>query len=1151
MKKETLSWIYYVQKTRIKQFLRIMRITLVLLFVGIFFVSARDSYSQNVRVNINKSRVTLDEILNEIESQTDYLFLYNTQVDVNRKVTVKAKNKPVSQVLQSIFKDTDIDFAMEGTHIVLTKNKVAESASVSQTGRTVRITVSDAFGEVVGANVIVKGTTIGNTTDADGKVTLRDVPEDAVIVVSYIGYVSQEVHSGSRTELNVLLKEDLQALDEVVVVGFAKQKKANLTGSVSSIKMQEILGDRPIATTGNLLQGTIPGLQATVGSGEPGADFEFNIRGITSINGGSPLIVVDNVPFTGAIELLNPEDIESVTVLKDGGAAAIYGAKSTFGVILITTKGAQLNQKFQLNYHNNFSFSSPWELPEKADPYSAMKAFTDMGLRTLYTGHSVEEWMGYLESYRANPSLYPDGYVINAQGTRYSLRETDILGDFFGTGFERKHDVTVSGGGQDMSYRISFGYAGQDGVMASDKDAFERYNFRTFLNSKFTNWLTGQVDMSYVKSDKTLPNIADYQWAVSYPSYVEMMDLDINGETLPAGSPSNLAKLGGTNKNAGSQNRITGKLIATPVKGLTINAEYTFDDLRRTQTDYNKKVRVTNPPKYEVDVRGEYSTLTKTQYQTTLNVWNVYGSYEKSFGRHHLTALLGFNQDTYYYEKTKNVGKDFISDELPSFSLAQDWEPITDSYEEYNTRGYFGRINYDYDSRYLLELNGRYDGSSKYRQENRWGFFPSVSLGWRIMQESFMEPLREYIPELKVRASYSTIGNQNVDPYLFNPNMEGIKAVWIVGGSRPTTLKTPGLVTDNFTWETVETSNLGVDISLLKNRFQANVDIYRRNTKDMLTKAVELPAVVGADAPQQNVADLRSDGFELELKWNDRIEKVSYHIGFNIYDYTSKITKYDNKTGLFYQQNSAQDDKRYREGMKIGEIWGYTFDRFYTENDFTDGKLNEGIPYVRGTTPNPGDVLFVDYDEDGVISTGALTTEDPGDLKIVGNSSLRWQYGITGGLSWNNISFSFIMQGVGKRDVWLNNQLTRPFQYEYGTIYAHQLNYWTPENPNAQFPRLYSLGSRNGNYSANFSCSDRYLDNGAYLRVKNLTLGYTLPKNIIEGCRLENVRIYGSVENPFIFNHLPKGLDPTLSDVSQGMGYPIMRTYSFGVSVTL
>lgn len=1151
MKKNTLSRESYTRKMRFKQILRIMRLTTIILFVAVFFASANDSYSQNARVNISKSNAKLNEVLDEIEHQTDYLFLYNNQVDVTRKVSVKAKNKAVSQVLNEIFDNTDIGFSMEGTHIVLSKKDANEVAVVAQTGRIISVTVNDDMGEVVGANVSVKGTTIGNITDPEGKVSLQNVPENAVIVISYIGYITQELNTGNKTEFHVLLREDTQALDEVVVVGFAKQKKANLTGSVSSIKMDDILGDRPIATTGNLLQGTIPGLQSTVGSGEPGAGYSFNIRGTTSINGGSPLIVVDNVPFTGAIELLNPEDIESITVLKDGGAAAIYGAKSTFGVILITTKGAALNQKFQLNYNNNFTFSSPWELPKKADPYSAMQAFVDMGLTSLYTGHSVSEWMGYLEQYKANPSLYPEGYVINEQGTRYSLRETDVLGDFFDTGFEHKHDVTASGGGDNMSYRVSFGYIHQDGVMASSKDKFERYNFRTFLNAKFTSWLTGQFDVAYTKSEKSMPNIADYTWAVSYPSYVEMIDLEINGETLPAGSPSNLAKLGGTNTNARSQSRMTGKLIATPFKGMTVNAEYTYDDLRRTQTDYAKQVKTTNPPKYEAETRGEYSTLTKTQYMTNLSVWNVYGSYTTSFDKHNLTGLLGFNQDTYYYEWTKNVGKDFISDELPSFGLAQEWEPITDFYQEYNTRGFFGRINYDYDSRYLLELNGRYDGSSKFQKGNRWGFFPSVSLGWRVMQESFMEPLRLHIPELKVRASYSTIGNQNVDPYLFNPNMDGTKAVWIVDGSRPTTLTSPGLVTDNFTWETVETYNLGFDISLLKNRFQANVDLYRRNTKDMLTKAIELPAVVGADAPQQNVADLRSDGFELELKWNDRIGKVNYNIGFNIYNYNAKITKYDNKTGLFYQENDAQDDKRYRVGMEIGEIWGYTFDRFYTENDFEDGKLKEGIPYVRGISPNPGDVLFIDYDGDGVISTGSMTADDPGDQKIIGNSSLKWQYGITGGLSWNNISFSFVMQGVGKRDVWLNNQLTRPFQYEYGTIYAHQLNYWTPDNQNAEYPRLYSIGSRNGNYAANYSRSDRYLSNGAYLRVKNLTLGYTFPRNIVQSYGLENLRIYGSVENPFIFNDLPKGLDPTLSNQAQGMGYPIMRSYSFGVSVTL
>lgn len=1134
-----------------EKILRVMRCVLFLLTVFVIQTTA-NTYAQEIRLDLNLKQSTLKNVLKEIEAKTEFSFFYNdNEMDMDRLVDIQAKNENLETVLKKLL--PEYGYVIEKKKIILIPAIPAneDMPRRNQQTHTVKGTVVDNYGEPLpGANVSIQGGASGVITDIDGNYQITVAPTE-ILVFSYIGYKPQQVPVEGKTQLDIVLQEDTKLVDEVVVVGYAKQKKANLTGSVSSLKVGEILGDRPVTTMGNILQGTIPGLQATTTNGQPGGGFEFNIRGETSINGGSPLIVVDNVPYAGAIELLNPDDIESITVLKDGGAAAIYGAQSTFGVILITTKGAALNQKFQINYRNNFTFTTPWALPDKATPRQTIQAYKDMGLQSIYTGHGVDEWLGYLDEYASNPSKYPLGYVINEQGTRYSLTESDILGDFFNTGFEHKHDFTASGGNKNLSYRISLGYSNQDGVMSSDKDRFERYNFRSFANAKFTDWLTGQVDVSYIKSENTMPNKVDYLWAVAYPSYAEMIDLDINGEILPAGSPANLAKLGGTNVNARSKNRITGKLIANPAKGLNINAEYTYDDLRRTQTDFDKKVRVTMPLKYEAETRGQYSTLSKTYYQTKLTVWNIYGSYNKKIAKHNLTGLFGFNQNTYYYEENKNVGKDFISDEIPAFSLAKEWDPITDSYTEYNTRGYFGRINYDYADRYLLELNGRYDGSSKFPKGHRWGFFPSVSVAWRLMQEPFMEPLTELIPEFKIRASYSTIGNQNVDPYQFNPNMEGSKAVWIIDGNRPNTLKTPGLVSDNFTWETVESYNVGLDISLLRNRFQANLDFYQRNTRDMLADAIELPSVVGATAPKQNVADLSSKGVELEFKWNDQIGKVRYHIGFNLYNYSSEITKFDNESGLYYEQNSAQTEKRYRKGMKIGEIWGYNFDRFYQESDFENGKLKEGIPYVRGINPNPGDVLFVDHDGDGIITPGSSTAEDSGDQRIIGNSSLKWQYGISGGFSWKDLAFSFILQGVGKQDLWLSNYLTQPFQYEFGTIYRHQLNYWTPVNTNSEFPRLYTLGNRDGNYAANFMRSDHYLLSGAYLRVKNLTLSYTLSNAWIRNIGIENFRIYGMVENPFTFNHLPKGLDPTISGEATGLGYPIMRAYSVGFSFSL
>ena len=425
------------------------------------------------------------------------------------------------------------------------------------------------------------------------------------------------------------------------------------------------------------------------------------------------------------------------------------------------------------------------------------------------------------------------------------------------------------------------------------------------------------------------------------------------------------------------------------------------------------------------------------------------------------------------------------------------------------------------------------------------------------MEESFMEPLRDYIPEFKIRGSIGTVGNQNIDPYQFVPSMESEKSKWLDNNTQPITLKQPGLVSGNFTWETVRTLNLGFDISALKNRLSANFDLFRRDTKDMLTSGSQLPATLGATAPLQNVADLKSTGFELELAWRDQIGKVHYNIGFNLYDYKAYITKFKNNVAGVIR---TSDNKTYVEGQQLGEIWGYVTDRLYTVDDFVEGTLDanlkngtlkDGIPHVEGVKPNPGDMMYKDLDGNGIINSGNETIYDPGDRKIIGNNSLRFQYGINGGLSWNNFSFSFLLQGVGKCDKWLTNDLIFPYYYEFGTIYEHQLDYWTSENTGAFFPRLYETGMRNTNYAANVRAQTKYLTNGAYLRVKNLTLGYTIPQSVISKIGINNLRVYVSAENPFTFDHMPKGLDPAVESKANGLGYPFMSSYAFGFSVSL
>ena len=1035
------------------------------------------------------------------------------------------------------------------------RGAVDESQAVHQTGRQLTGKVIDAQTKepIIGANVFVKGDEAGGAiSDVDGNFTIRSARDGATLVVSYIGYVRQEITLTGQTNITVSLKEDTQTLDDVVVVGFAKQKKANLTGAVSSVKMDEIAGVRPVATTGSLLQGVAPGLQVTQDTGEPGGGSSFNIRGTTSINGGSPLILVDNVYYNGPLNMLNPNDIESVTVLKDAASASIYGARSAFGVILITTKGAKKGEKMQLTYSNNFTFSRPISLPQKATPLQTVQLYKDMGEVSYYAGQNVDTWLGLLNEYNANPSLYSDGYAM-VDGMRYQLAQTDAIGDFMcDTGFQQKHDVSASGGGDRISYRLSLGYVANDGVMVTDRDSYKRYNGRAFVSGEITDWLTVQTDITFSKSDKNMPSDASYQSAVRAASYMPSGTVDVNGTPMEIGTPAYKVKAGGDNKTGLTDTRIFAKLIANPLEGLTLNAEFTYDHLNENTRNYAKRFTYAHEDKFSEESSRQYSTLSVDKEMTNYTALNIYGSYNKLFNeKHNFTAMAGYNLESSYYELLSVDTQEMISDELPSISQSIGEKKADDSFTEFSILGFFGRLNYDYKGRYLLEVSGRADASSKFPSGSRWGFFPSASVGWRVMEEPFMASLKEYIPEFKVRFAYGEVGNQNISAYQFVPSMGSYYSSWLHENKQPITLYSPSLVSSNFTWERVQTYNVGFDLALLDNRLSANFDYFIRYTRDMLTDGVELPNVLGTDAPMQNVADLKSKGVELEMNWRDRIGDWTYSLGFNLYDYKSFITKFDNEAGLI---------SSHYKGERLGSIWGYVTDRLYTVDDFVEGTLDadykngtlkDGIPHVEGVNPNPGDVLYKDLDGNGIINAGKSTLDDPGDRQIIGNNQLRFQYGINGSLSWKDIAFSFFLQGVGKNDKWISNELIFPYYYEFGTVYSHQLDYWTPSNTDARYARPYETGTRNANYSANIRQQTGYLTNGAYLRLKNITLAYTFPKEWISRFGVENLRVYATGENLVTFDHMPKGLDPSLADKGSGMGYPFMRSFSFGLSLTL
>lgn len=1034
--------------------------------------------------------------------------------------------------------------------------------------------VKDNQGEtVIGASVVVKGSTNGTITGLDGDFTLDNVKRGDVIQISYIGYVSQEV-VWQGTPLNITLKEDSQTLEEVVVVGFGSQKKANLTGSVSQVKMDDVLGERPVTNVKNALQGSMPGLMVS-GGASPGEAKSFNIRGTVSINGMNPLVLIDNVE--GDIDLLNPEDIESVTVLKDAASSAIYGARAAAGVILITTKKAKKGEKFNLNYNANFGFQTSINSPKQASLDEYLRAYQAAGFsETYYAGNgSVSKWREYLAGYKENPAAYPtvgDGIYIGEDGAPYYLNDKDVYKAFQETSFMQTHNLTANGGTEKLRYRLSAGLTKEDGPLIESKDTYMRKNISSFISADITDWLTQEADFRYTVADRSEPmGSGDGIYCMNHISFYPsgMMPGSVNtsvGKDLPLITPENQIRYNNPYLTDTDNTRIYLRTILRPIKGLELVGEYTYDRKNWQKSYYAKKWE------YTTEQLGSNNSVTsdylfKSEDHEDYNALNLYGTYNFSIKEDHMFKVMaGFNQERKQNSWISVQTHDMIAPSAPSFTSATGKIIPQNSYSDYAIRGAFYRINYNYKDRYLFEANGRYDGSSKFPKDDRFGFFPSFSVGWNIARESWMEKALDYVSDLKLRASWGQIGNQNIGNYGYYSTMQpvGNSNYWLKDGEFITYISTPGLVSNSFTWETVETLDIGFDASMFNSRLQVTFDWYQRTTRDMLIAGIQLPAVVGTSAPMRNAADMRTRGWEIAVNWRDQIGDWKYNVGFNLYDYKSKITKYSNNEDKLLSQN-------YYEGKTLGEIWGYVSDGFYTIDDF-DGpgtwQLKDGVASLDGYNPRPGDEKFVNLNDDrgtNEINSGLNTVDSPGDQKVIGNSTPRYNFGVNLGVSYKGFSLSAILQGTAKRDVWIGGMSLFPFggsAKAYYPVFYNQTDYWEPmgscdgqytendreywvaKNPDASLYRLYSNMQ---NHGSNQRASTKYLQNGAYMRLKNITLAYTFPKALISKVSLNALKVFVSAENLATISSLPKGYDPE----RLSWGYPFYRTLSFGLNVTL
>lgn len=1131
---------------------KIHKIVLLLLALCIY----NTAYGQNQRISVYGNNQSLQKVFEQIEQQTKLSVTYNqTKLDVNKKIKENFIDKKLSFVMDALLKNTGFTCNYEPEHIVITPSvQPKEKAAAKQTVQMKKIMgkVTGITGEpLIGANVLAIGSKQATITNLNGEFTL-EVPADGKLQVTYIGYLPQEVSTNGKTQIVIQLKEDSQLMDEVVVVGFGTQKKVNLTGAVTAVNVQETLGDRPIANITAALQGVVPGLKIEGATGTPGDNLSYNIRGTTSINGGGPLVLVNNVPMD--INMIDPQDIESVSVLKDAASAAIYGARAAFGVILITTKQGKKDMAPKFNYNNNFSFSKALELPQKANPLESVLAYKEMGWPndTYVDGKNIPQWETYVRDYMDNPSKYPQGYIFDEKGNLFLMRENDMFADMMENyGFMQNHSFSVSGGGSRTNYRIGLGYTNEDGILITDKDRYERANLSSFLSVEVNKWLTTQLDIRYANStqNKVEQGGRNGVWgsAMQLPSYQNISPYEVDGITYPAETSATYIRYGEPRIVKKTDFRALGRIIISPLKNLKITGEYTYNRVTNYNRMYVKQYKYIGMNFTGILNNTENTRYALTQGFNNYNAINIFANYDFSIGNHNIGVMGGFNQEENHAESQWTERKDVLLSNLPSISGATGTTTATDTFNEYALRGLFYRVNYSYKDRYMVEANGRYDGTSRFPKNNRFGFFPSFSGGWRISEESFMAGTRSVLSNLKFRASWGSIGNQIIllsdgspDNYPYIPEMAPGLTNWLVGGKKPTTLSTPPMVSSAFTWEKVYTLDFGVDFGFFDNRLNGTFDWYRRDTKGMLAPGMDLPWVVGVAAAKQNAADLKTYGWELELNWRDRIKDFSYRIGFNLYDSQSEITKFNNETNLL---------GTYRKGQKIGEIWGYVTDRFYREDDFNaDGTLKEGIPIPKGAGKvYPGDVLYKNFDDDATtIWSGKGTADDPGDQRIIGNSTPRFHYGINAGLSWKGFDLSIFLRGVGKRDFWRTDQIAWPTA-TWGSLFKETLNFWTPEHTDAYFPRVYA---NNGvNTATNRWKQTKYLANAAYVKLQNITLSYTLPKVWTKQIYFDKVKVFFSGENLHTWDHLPEGLESDM--LSKGAWeYPFMKKFSLGFNVT-
>ncbi len=1053
--------------------------------------------------------------------------------------------------------------------------KVSESLPLKRLDVTITGTVSDQNGEPIpGATISVPGTTIGTATDINGRYSVT-VPEGVNLVFSFIGFESQTITVGNQRVIDITLMESTAALDEVVVVGYGTQQKVNLTGAVG-VATSERLQNRPIANVAEGLQGVIPNLNIAPRNGDPSQSPAFNVRGFQSINGGSPLVLVDNVPMD--LNRINPNDIESVSVLKDAAAAAVYGARAAFGVILVTTKSGKAG-KVSVSLNSQFSLAKPiFNMDPINDPHEFVKARNLANIRTNGVPSFDDDMVEGTRRWSENPTFENSWGVVDGVLRFYGFNnyQNDIMTTFAPT---QQHDLTISGGSENASYFVSFGHLNKDGYLNSDRNEnFKRYNVLMKGDFKVTKWLTleEKLVINTQRSDKPY----FYNWDVNIntmarvnpiqpiqfpdlPYYIQPGDRDVYerfiGMYFGGTNFWPYLKDGGRSTWTANDIWMTQGAVLTPVKGLKIQGNFSYNFVNRTAQDVASKVEIvsTNLRNPADMISNGFSGNDFINERNDFNqyyVINAFADYEFSLPeRHNLSTMVGFNQEWGQNKFVRAQNNALITPLIQDLNATIGLQQTFGGNNHNALRGAFYRVNYIYDERYLLETNARYDGTSRFPKDSRFGFFPSVSVGWRMSNESFMAGTSSWLDELKIRASYGELGNQllvdnNNNPvwYPYIPTMGiGQSNFMMTSGARTPFVSPAGLVSPTLTWETVVSRNIGLDFTMLGGKLDASLDVFTRDTKDMLMRST-YPTILGTQAPQANAADLRTTGWELAVTWKDRLKSdLSYDVTLALSDWIAEITKFDNPNGAIPAGTTASGgNAQYYVGQKLGEIWGYeTVGIFQT----ADAVANAPDQSFLGANWRPGDIQYADLNGDGRITPGNNTLANPGDRRIIGNETPRLSFGVNNNVHWKNFTLNLFFQGIWRRDHWpTSGNWTWFFPFNAGHVEWYFINdSWSEDNRDAYFAHPHV----STNDKKNIQPQTRFLQNAGYVRLKNLMLGYDLPYNWMNTLGLQNGNLYFAGMNLWEYSPIRKPLDPE-TIYAGAIEYPMQRIYTLGVRLS-